>query len=543
MSYAEHTMPWNFGDILDAIAPVLDPASPAFFHGDRVITWGETISRSNNLARAFLDAGAVYGDKVAFYMRNRPEYVETVAACYKGRLSHVNVNYRYTPDEVAYIFDNSDASVIVYGAEFAGVIAQLRQRLTKVKLFVEVTEGASADFAVRFDDLGARGDGSPLGIERSGDDLLFIYTGGTTGMPKGVMWPHDDLRRIAVDAARKLGPVPETLEELAQAVKAAPGPRTLPAPPLMHGTGLLTALAAHTSGGCVITLQKASFDAVEMLEAIERRKAQHLALVGDAFGRPLLNALDAEPGRYDVSSVASMISSGVMWSVEVKRGLLRHMPSAVLTDGFSSSEAIGMGASVMTSAGEVQTARFMIGDRCQVFDENDQPVAPGSGTPGLVALGPPNPLGYYKDEAKTERTFRVIRGVRYSIPGDWCLVEPDGALTLLGRGSACINTAGEKVFPEEVEEALKTHPAIQDALVVGVPDEAWGQAVTAVVQLTPGESLDEDTVRLHVRASLAGYKTPKRILVAGVSLRAPNGKADYKTVGDFAREQLGMAPA
>ena len=534
-------MEWNFGDILDTIAPVVDPASPAFLHGERVITWGETIVRSNNMARAMLDRGAAYGDKVAFYMRNRPEYVETVAACYKARLVHVNVNYRYTPDEVFYIFDNSDATVIIYGAEFQGVIAELRPRLTKVKLFVEVTEGQAADFAVSYDDLVATGDGSPLGIERSGQDLLFIYTGGTTGMPKGVMWPHHDLREVGLHALRKLGPVPETLEEVAAAVKAVPGLRTLPAPPLMHGTGLLTALGAHTSGGCVITLQDASFDAVEMLEAIDRHKAQHLALVGDAFGRPLLNALDAEPGRYDVSSVVSIISSGVMWSVEVKRGLLRHMPNAVLTDGFSSSEAIGMGASVMTSAGEVQTAKFMIGDRCKVFDENDQLVEPGSGKSGVVAIAAPNPLGYYKDEEKTARTFRTIGGVRYSIPGDFCLVEPDGTLTLLGRGSVCINTAGEKVFPEEVEEALKTHPAIEDALVVGVPDATWGQAVTAVVQLSDGEGLDEEAVRRHVRASLAGYKTPKRVLISGVALRAPNGKADYKAATDFARAELGIA--
>jgi acyl-CoA synthetase (AMP-forming)/AMP-acid ligase II len=535
-------MAWNFGDILDGIGPVLPPDAPAFIHGDRVITWGQTVRRSNNLARAFLDAGAAYGDKVAFYMRNRPEYVETVAAAYKARLAHVNVNYRYTPDEVHYIFDNSDATVIVYGSEFRDTIAELRPRLPKVKLFVEVTEDAAADFAESYDDLVAKGNGAPLGIERSGDDLLFIYTGGTTGMPKGVMWPQHDLREISLMALRKLGPVPETLDELVAAVKAAgPGMRTLPAPPLMHGTGLLTALGAHCSGGCVITLQKPSFDAVEMLEAIDRHKAQSLALVGDAFGRPLLTALDAEPGRYDVSSVMAIVSSGVMWSVEVKRGLLRHMPNAVLNDGFSSSEAIGMGASVMTAAGEVQTAKFMIGDRCRVFDENDEPVEPGSGVPGLVALGPPNPLGYYKDEAKTARTFREIRGVRYSIPGDWCLVEADGTLTLLGRGSACINTAGEKVFPEEVEEALKTHPSIEDALVVGVPDEQWGQAVTAVVHMAPGEGLDEEALRRHVRQTLAGYKTPKRIFTGDVNLRAPNGKADYKSATTFAREQLGMA--
>jgi acyl-CoA synthetase (AMP-forming)/AMP-acid ligase II len=300
-------------------------------------------------------------------------------------------------------------------------------------------------------------------------------------------------------------------------------------------------MGAMLAGGCVITLESPSFDAVELLEATHKHKPQSLVIVGDSFAKPILNALDAAPGQYDVSSVLVMISSGVMWSLEVKRGLLEHMPQAMLNDGFSSSEAIGMGASVMTKAGEVQTAKFMVGDRCRVFDENDQPVEPGSGRSGIVALGPPNPLGYYKDEEKTAKTFRTIGGVRYSIPGDWCVVEADGSLTLLGRGSACINTAGEKVFPEEVEEALKTHPSVEDALVVGLPDEKWGQSVTAVIRLADGESLDEDLLRRHVRERLAGYKRPKRVLAGEVALRAPNGKANYKAASDYARERLGLA--
>jgi len=300
-------------------------------------------------------------------------------------------------------------------------------------------------------------------------------------------------------------------------------------------------MGAMLAGGCVITLESPSFDPAELLAATHKHKPQSLVIVGDSFAKPILNALDAAPGQYDVSSVMVMISSGVMWSLEVKRGLLEHMPQAMLNDGFSSSEALGMGASVMTKAGEVQTAKFMIGDRCRVFDENDEPVEPGSGKPGIVALGQPNPLGYYKDEEKTAKTFRMIGGVRYSIPGDWCVVEADGSLTLLGRGSACINTAGEKVFPEEVEEALKTHPSVEDALVVGLPDEKWGQSVTAVIRLARGESLDEDLLRRHVRERLAGYKTPKRVLTGEVSLRAPNGKANYKAASDFAREYLGLA--
>lgn len=538
-------MGWNFGDILEAIEPVLPPDAPAFIHGERTIPWREASRLSNNLARALIARGAAPGDKIAVYMRNRPEYMLAVAAAFKARLTHVNVNYRYTPDEVWYIFDNSDAQTVVYASEFRDAVAQIRDRLPKVKTWVEVSEGGqAARFAEGFDKLANEGDGAPLNIERSGQDLLFIYTGGTTGMPKGVMWPHHDLREVTLSSARKLGPVPETLEALREHTrKIGPGGRALIAPPLMHGTGLLTAIGTHLAGGSLVTLAGETFDPAETLDAIDRHKPQSLTIVGDSFARPLLNALNANPGRWDVSSVAMVVSSGVMWSLEVKRGLLEHMPQAMLSDAFSSSEALGMGSSIMTKAGEVKTAKFMIGERCRVFDESDQPVAPGSGVRGLVALGPPNPVGYYKDEEKTARTFRVIDGVRYSIPGDWCIVEADGTLTLLGRGNACINTAGEKVFPEEVEEALKTHPSIEDALVVGLPDEKWGQAVTAVVDLAPGHALDEAALKAHVRKSLAGYKTPKRIFASDRSLRASNGKADYGAAKACAEQSAAQGEA
>ena len=538
-------MGWNFGDILDTIARAVPSEAPAFIHGDRVVTWGESDQASNNMARGLIARGAKPGDKLAIYMRNRPEYLMTLAAAWKARMTHVNVNYRYTPQEVWYIFDNSDAQTVVYSSEFRDAITEIRPRLPSVKTWVEVSpDGKVAPFAEEFETLAAEGNGGPLYIQRSGDDQFFIYTGGTTGMPKGVMWTHDDLREITLQGARKLGPVPETLEALeAHTRNVGPGGRILPAPPLMHGTGLLTSMGAMTSGGCVITLEGATFDAEETLRAIDKHKPQSLVVVGDSFGKPILNALDANPGKYDVSSIAVIISSGVMWSIEVKRGLLEHMPGAMLSDGFSSSEALGMGQSIMAKGMEVQTAKFMLGDRCRVFDENDQPVLPGSGVPGIVALGPPNPVGYYKDEEKSARTIRVIGGVRYSIPGDWCIVETDGSLTLLGRGSACINTAGEKVFPEEVEEALKTHDSVEDALVIGLPDEKWGQSVTGVVILSEGHTLDEDSLRAHVRKVLAGYKTPKRVFATTEVIRASNGKADYPTAKAIAEAQLEPHPA
>jgi len=541
-------MAWNFGDILDTIAPALPGEKPALMHIGKdgtpaITTWAEFDARTNNLARQLLARGAKPGDKVAFYMRNRAEYAELLAACFKARLVHVNVNYRYQPDELHYIFDNSDAQTIVYGHEFAGAIAQLHPRLGKVGTFLEITPGTPDNaFAERYEDLTQIGNGGALGIERSGDDLLFLYTGGTTGMPKGVMWPADDLREAQLYALRALGPVPETLDELRTAMQETGGANPMiPACPMMHGTGLFTAIGNMMNGGCIVTLDNEHLDPAAIWQAVNDHKVEQIAIVGDTFAKPMLKTLEDAPGAYDLSSLVSIISSGVMWSLEVKRAMITHMPQAMLLDSFGSSEGIGFGSSIFTADGEVKTAKFQIGERCKVFDEHDQEVAPGSGKSGVIAVAQPIPLGYYKDAAKTAETFRTINGMRYSIPGDFCTVEQDGTLTLLGRGSVCINTGGEKVYPEEVEEALKTHPAVEDALVVGLPDDMWGHAVTGVITLAPGHAADEAALIAHVKEHLAHYKAPKRVIVAAGAFRAPNGKADYKGAARFAKQELGRA--
>jgi fatty-acyl-CoA synthase len=374
---------------------------------------------------------------------------------------------------------------------------------------------------------------------RSGDDLNLLYTGGTTGMPKGVMWRQDDLVvRLGASIGFEL-PEDGTVADLAGRF-ADPGPRTLPACPLMHGTGSFIALTALAAGGTVVLLDGRTFDPVEYLDVVDREGVQVTAIVGDAFAKPILRALDADPGRWELSSLGGIVSSGVMWSEETKRGMLAHQPAMLLLDAFSSSEALGMGQSISGGGmAPATTARFELGPETIVIDESNRPLAAGSQEIGRLAVGGRQPLGYYQDEEKSARTFLEIDGKRYSCPGDFATIAADGTINLLGRGSVCINTGGEKVFPEEVEEALKTHDAVFDAVAVGVPDEKFGEAVTAVVEPVSGATVDEGEVIAHVKQRLAGYKAPKRVIVVDSIRRSPNGKVDYKRIKAEAATAVG----
>jgi fatty-acyl-CoA synthase len=488
------------------------------------VDWQTFDRRSNALANAFLAAGAEPGDKVAHLMRNSPAYLETTAASFKARMAHVNVNFRYTGEELFYIFDNSDAAVIVYDPEFADEIAALTPRLTKVKLFLQVGDPYEAV---------AAGDSTPLTVQRSPDDLMFIYTGGTTGLPKGVMWSLGDLWDLMGGGATVMGGQrPKSFEEHAANMKQGLGlERMLVCPPLMHGSGFLMATYTICRGGSVVTLPGKSFDPEETLRAIEMHKPSWAVIVGDAFARPLLRALEANPNKYDLSSLRAIISSGTMWSPEVKAGLLKHMPHVMLLDALGSSESLGLGIAPMTAQNAGQATKFNHDPNTRVITEDGKDVAPGSGMVGMIARAGILPQGYYKDPEKTARLFREIDGKRYSLAGDFATIEADGTITLLGRGNQCINTGGEKVFPEEVEEALKTHPAVEDALVFGVADEKWGNAVTALVETAT--AVDETDLRNYVRTKLAGYKTPKRIFFTARIPRGANGKADYKTAKEM----------
>jgi 3-oxocholest-4-en-26-oate---CoA ligase len=520
---------WNHGDLLDLVARTIEPDAPALLHGNATRSWQEYDKRSNALARAFLASGALPGDKVAHLMRNSPAYLEVTAACVKARMVHVNVNYRYTGEELFYIFDNSDAAIIVYDAAFSEEINNLRARLPGVKLFLQT--GAELDTL-------ADGISTPLDITRSADDMLFIYTGGTTGMPKGVMWRLGDIWTLLGGGTLDVGGAPLTdMAVHADNIRTGKGrERMLVCPPLMHGSGYLMANYTLMRGGSVVTLPSASFDAAEALQAIHDHKTTWAVIVGDAFARPLLRALDASPGKYNLSSMKAIISSGTMWSPDVKAGLLKHHPGMMLLDSLGSSEALGLGLSPTTVQNVNQPTKFSHDLNTRVIADDGRDITPGSEEIGMIARGGLLPRGYYKDPEKTARLFREIDGKMYSIPGDFATVNADGSFTLLGRGNQCINTAGEKVFPEEVEEALKTHACVEDALVFGVPDEKWGNAVTAVVELN--SAAQEQGLRDHVRRLLAGYKVPKRIIILAKMPRAANGKADYKT----ARELSGLDP-
>jgi 3-oxocholest-4-en-26-oate---CoA ligase len=520
---------WNFADVWEVVADTL-PKAPALIHGDRRISWSEFESRANGIARTLLDAGVNSQDKVAQYLYNCPEYLESTFGILKAGLVPVNTNYRYTSDELVYLWDNADAVAVVFHGSFAPVIEPLRARVPGVRLWLWVDDdsGPCPPWATPYE---GAAQSHPDRIRppwgRSGDDLYLLYTGGTTGMPKGVMWRQDDL--FCRLNAGNLIKVPEDggLDGVRKTI-VGPGPVLMPACPLMHGTGGFTAMIALAVGGCIVTLPSRRFDPVELLDTVDRENVNVVVIVGDSFAKPILSALDDNPDRFRLSTLLAIVSSGVMWSEETKRGLLAHRSSMILIDAFSSSEALGIGSSVSTGTSAEHTARFALGPEVKVVDpQSGRDVTPGSGQEGVLALGGRNPVGYYKDPDKSAATFKVIDGVRYSIPGDHATVQSDGSIHLLGRGSMVINTGGEKVFPEEVEEVLKLHPAVRDAVAVALADDRFGEVVAAAVELRPGATTTEAELQSHVRSQLAAFKAPKRVRFVDTIGRTPSGKVDY----------------
>ena len=540
---------WNFAEVFERISDHIGDAL-AQQQLDRAMSWSAFNRRANGIAANLLEAGLVEQDKVAQYLYNSPEYLESVYGSFKAGLAVVNTNYRYTADELIYLWDNADVTAVVFHGAFSEQCAAVRERLERIRCWLWVDDGSGPcpEFAQPYEDAAQSGSDQnvtgPWG--RSGDHLLLLYTGGTTGMPKGVMWRQADLFG-ALDANNRRRLPPESdLSAATERIERA-GPRNLPGAPLMHGTGLFNALSNLMIGGSVITMAGRRFDPIELLETIGAFGINSMSIVGDAFAKPILRVLDAEPDRFDISSLRVIVSSGVIWSAETKAGLLAHNERLIMVDTLGSSEAIGMATSTTTAASLAEsdesggsaptTARFTLGASTRVVTEDGRDVVPGSGELGRVALRGFTPIGYYKDEAKSATTFLIIDGERYSIPGDWAEVTADGAVKLLGRGSQCINTGGEKVYPEEVEEALKLHPAVRDAAVVGVPDERFGQAVCALVEAEPDQVIDAEHIIAYVKQRLAGYKAPKQIITMPSLSRAANGKLDYQRLTEIADSQ------
>ena len=535
---------WNFATCWEALADA-QPDQLALAQGDRHRTWGEWDSRSARLAAAFADLGLEPGGKVASYLYNSIEYMEGVFATWKCRAAPVNVNYRYMETELRYLLENSDTDILLFHGVLGDQVAKVWHDVPTLKAIVQVDDGHPlVEGAHRYEDLIAAHEPAAR-VEKSGDDLYILYTGGTTGMPKGVMWRNEDLFNTLVPSVWGLlgqsGEGPDDAPRVAAAIaEAGRTPVHLPASPLMHGTGFMSSLQALTSGGAIVTLESRTFDAHELWKAVEHEHVTQMAIVGDAFAKPMVRALEeaeVDNAPYDLSSLGLVISSGVMWTAEVKEALMARGAFFCL-DSLGSSEGVGFASQISAPGAAATTAKFQIGEFAKVLTEDGRAVEAGSGERGLLALGGPIPVGYYKDPEKTAATFREFDGKRYSIPGDWATVAADGTIELLGRGSVSINSGGEKIFPEEVEEAVKLHPAVQDAIVVGVPDEKFGEAITALASLRPGETATPEEIIEVVRGNLSRFKAPRHVFIIDEIKRGPNGKADYAWAKQIAVERV-----
>jgi acyl-CoA synthetase (AMP-forming)/AMP-acid ligase II len=531
---------WNFADVWETVADAL-PDAPALVHGGVTRTWREFDQRADSVGRWLLGAGVAEQDKVALYLYNCPDYLEASYAAYKIGTVPINTNYRYADDELVYLWENADTVAVVFHGVFVQRIEGIRDRVPGVRSWLWVDDGTATcpPWAVPYEE--AAGTTGAIGPDvhqcvrapwgRGPDDIHMLYTGGTTGMPKGVMWRQDDLFARLNGGGFRRYPSEGGIDGVRTDLMAnGPGMTLLPACPLMHGTGAFTAMECLSEGGRVVTLAGRQFDPIELLDTIVREQVNCTVIVGDAFARPILAALDAHPDRWNLSSLVGIVSSGVMWSEEIKQGLLGHHPGMLLIDAFGSSEAVGIGTSVSSATSAAKTAQFTLGPDVRVVDADGRDIEAGSGQTGVLALGGRIPVGYYKDEAKSASTFRVIDGKRFSVPGDYAEIRADGSIHLLGRGSVCINTGGEKVYPEEVEEVVKTFAGVVDVVVVGIPNERFGEEIVAVVQLAPdvdGDSVAPGAVIDHVRSKLAAYKAPRQVRFVDTIGRSPSGKVDY----------------
>jgi 3-oxocholest-4-en-26-oate---CoA ligase len=533
-------MALNIADLFEHAADAV-PERLAIACGDSEVTYRELEALSNQLAHYLAANGVGPGDHVGAYGRNSIELVATFLACYKLRAIAVNVNYRYVEAELRYLFTEAELKGLVYDQQFSGRVAALLPEYPGLTAVLAVEDGSGADRPAGAAEFAAAVAGAPADRdfgERSPDDIYMLYTGGTTGYPKGVLWRHEDIWRTlggGIDFATGEW-MPDEWEQSKRAAAAPGGLVRLAAAPLIHGNAQWSALAALFAGDAVVFVPQ--FNPHDVWRAVQRRRVNVMTIIGDAMARPLIEAYREE--QYDLSSVLAISSSAALFSPVVKDEYLTLLPNIVITDAIGASETgfTGLG---YVSAGNKRAEGPTVtpGPSTIVIDEHDRPVGPGG--IGRLARGGHVPLGYYKDPVKTAALFAEVDGVRYAVPGDLARVEEDGSLTLLGRGNTCVNTGGEKVYPEEVEGALKSFPGVFDALVIGLPDELLGQRVAALVQPRDGQVLDLAAVEAHLRTMIAGYKVPRSVWLVEEIGRTPAGKADYSWARRYAEEQVATA--
>jgi 3-oxocholest-4-en-26-oate---CoA ligase len=541
-------MELNFASLWENIADLI-PNETAIICGDQKKTWSEYDVVSSKLATGLSQAGLKTYSKAGLYLHNSNEYLEAQYSIFKIGGIPINVNYRYKSEELLYLLDNSDCEALFYQACYGDQINKIKNSLPGIKIWIEVEDNSESqvDGCVLFSSL-IQTCNEMSRWKRPEDIIYMFYTGGTTGMPKGVMYNQAEFIQGMFKTLRGMGyELPADLSKINEYISDLHAKKELPVSlvgcPLMHGTGMwLGCFVPHNLGGAVATIPGLGFDPDKIWQECSRVNVTNIVIVGDAFARPMLNALEIAKENnqpYDLSSLKQITSSGVMWSAEVKAGLLKHHDMRLM-DTMGSTEG-GMGASVSTRDSLAETATFKLNPGMIVLKDNGELVEPGSDDTGLLGISGDMamiPIGYYKDAKKSAETFREYKGTRYSFPGDYAKIESDGSIILLGRGSNCINSAGEKIYPEEVEEALKKDPLIFDCLVVGMPDERFGQKIVAIVSTVGNKIIDESEILDNVRERLAGYKLPKIILFSEIVERAPNGKANYKWAKLFAAQKL-----
>jgi fatty-acyl-CoA synthase len=543
----------NLAAVHEAIAAAL-PERECIVFRDRRLTWSEVNDRTRRLGALLASEGLGCRverdglknwesgqDHVALYMTNGNEYLEGMLGAFKARTAPFNVNYRYVEEELVYLFHNADARAVIFHARFAPTLGRIRDELSGVRLWLQVDDGSGEPLLEGARDYEkALAESSPAPPENlSPDDLYILYTGGTTGMPKGVLWRQEEVLRAALLPPR----VEPTVEALvARATRDEVGIRALPAPPFMHGAAHWAAFTMwHVGGTVVVQSEPHHLDAHDVWSTVEREGVNALTIVGDAFARPLLDALEEK--HYDVSSLRTISSGGAILTAATKDALLAAIPGARIMDVLGSSESGHQATQVSKSGGKASSGDFELAGGSVVLKEDlSGRVSPNSGETGWLARTGPVPLGYYKDAEKTARTFPVVEGVRYSVPGDRAVIEADGRLRLLGRDAVTINSGGEKIFAEEVEHALKHHPSVWDTVVVGTPSERFGQQVTAIVSFRSGARAGEEELRSTAQAHVARYKLPRAFVFVNEILRAPSGKADYRWARDTAIAALERSP-